>query len=536
MIKRSLALILTILVLATSFAGCGIGASSGPQGGTLNFNLGTEPPEMDPQLSTDTSSFMILNSTIEGLVRYDKEGKPAEGAATKWEVSTDGKTYTFTMRADNKWSNGDPVTAADFVYGFTRALDPATASQYAYILYDIKNAQKINEGTVAVTELGVKAVGTDKLVIELERPTPYFLSIAAFGTALPCNQKFFEANKDTYGAEAATLLYNGPFTISEWVHEDHMVLTKNPTYWNAKSIALDKIQVFMIADAATSKIKFFNKELDISGVAGVDMQEYIDKGYKLSDYSDGSTFYLEFNTADKLMGNAKIRQAFSYAVDRKTYVEKVMKDHSIPALSLVPPILPGKKDSFRKEVGDLLKDNDPAAAKKLLEEGLAEAGVAAADAKFTIIMDDGDLNKTRGAALQEMWKQNLGVNVEFQQMPFKARLQKMTDKDFQIVFAGWGPDYNDPMTFLDMFLTGNGNNHTGYSSAAYDKLINDAKIEADSSKRMDMLIAAEKMLMADMPIAPIYFRIRTWTAQTGIEGVVRRAIGGDPDFYWTTKK
>ena len=536
MLKRSLALILTILLLATSFAGCGIGASSGPQGGTLNFNLGSEPPEMDPQLSTDTSSFMILNSTIEGLVRYDKEGMPTAGAATKWVLSADGKTYTFTMRANNKWSNGDPVTAADFVYGLTRALDPATASQYAYILYDIKNAQKINEGKVAVTELGVKAVGTDKLVIELERPTPYFLSIAAFGTALPCNQKFFEANKDTYGAEAATLIYNGPFTISEWVHEDHMVLTKNPNYWNAKAIALDKVQVFMIADAATTKIKFFNKELDISGVAGVDMQEFIDKGYKLADYSDGSTFYLEFNTVDKFMSNAKIRQAFSYAVDRKAYVTKVMKDHSIPALGLVPPILPGKNGSFRKEVGDLIKDNDPTEAKKLLAEGLAEVGVAAADAKFMIIMDDGDLMKTRGAALQEMWKQNLGVDVEFQQMPFKARLQKMTDKDFQIVFAGWGPDYNDPMTFLDMFLTGNGNNHTSYSSAAYDKLINDAKVEADSGKRMDMLVAAEKMLMADMPIAPIYFRMRTWTTQTGIEGVVRRAIGGDPDFYWATKK
>jgi len=236
------------------------------------------------------------------------------------------------------------------------------------------------------------------------------------------------------------------------------------------------------------------------------------------------------------MANKKIRQAFSYAIDRTSYIKNVMKDHSSPALAYVVPILPGKTDSFRSEVGDLIKDNAPEEAKKLLEEGLAEVGVSLADAKFSIIMDDGDVNKIRGAALQDMWRTNLGIEVEFQQMPFKARLQKMTDKDFQIVFAGWGPDYNDPMTFLDLFLSGGGNNHTYYSSADFDKLIMDAKVEADPSKRMDMLYAAEKLLMEDMPIAPVYFRMRTWTAQEGIEGVVRRAIGGDPDFYWTTKK
>jgi len=535
MLKRTLALVLTVLVLATSFAGCGTTVASGPKGGTLNFNLGSEPPEMDPQITTDTSSFMILNATIEGLVRYDKEGKYTAGAATKWDISADGLTYTFTMRKNNKWSNGDPVTAADFEYGLKRALNPETASQYAYILYDIKNAQAVNEGTMSVDEVGVKADG-EKLTVTLERPTPYFLSIAAFGTALPCNQKFFEANKENYGAEATSLIYNGPFTIKEWAHEDHMVLEKNPNYWNKNAIALDKLQVYMIADAATAKVKFYNKELDLIGVPGVDMQEFTDKGYKLSDYADGATFYLEFNTTDPLMSNKKIRQAFSYAIDRTAYVKDVMKDHSSPALGYTNPVLPGKTDFFRKEVGDLLKDNAPEEAKKLLEEGLAEAGVALADAKFSIILDDGDLNKTRGAALQEMWKKNLGVDVVFEQMPFKARLQKMTDKDFQIVFAGWGPDYNDPMTFLDVFLSGGGNNHTYFANEAYDKLINDAKVEADPAKRMDMLYAAEKMLMDEMPIAPVYFRMRTWTAQEGIEGVVRRAIGGDPDFYWTTKK
>ena len=535
MLKRTLALVLTVLVLATSFAGCGGTAAGGAKGGTLNINLGGEPPEMDPQLSTDTNSFMLLNAIMEGLVRYDKDGGVMAGAAEKWEMSTDGLTYTFTIRKNNKWSNGDPVTAEDFVYGLQRALDPATASQYAYILYDIKNAVGVNDGSMTIDQLGVRADG-DKVIIEVERPTPYFLSIMAFGTAMPANKKFFEANKENYGAEATSLIYNGPFVMKEWVHEDHILLEKNPNYWNKNAIALDQVMVYMIADAATSKVKFFNKELDMTGVAGVDYAEFESKGYKLADYADGATFYLEFNTTDPLMSNKKIRQAFSYALDRGAYITQVMKDHSAPALAYVNPTMPGKAKSFRDEVGDLIKDNAPEEAKKLLDEGLAEVGVALADAKFSMILDESDLNKTRGAALQDMWKKNLGIDVTIELMPFKSRLQKMTDKDFQVVFAGWGPDYNDPMTFLDVFLTGGGNNHTYYSSEAFDKLINDAKVEVDTAKRMDMLYEAEKILLEDMPIAPVYFRQRTWTAQEGIEGVVRRAIGGDPDLYWTTKK
>jgi oligopeptide transport system substrate-binding protein len=534
MLKRTLALVLTVLVLATSFAGCGTTAG-GAKGGTLNINLGGEPPEMDPQLSTDTNSFMLLNAIMEGLVRYDKDGGIMAGAADKWEVSADGLTYTFTIRKNNKWSNGDPVTAEDFVFGLQRALDPATASQYAYILYDIKNAMGVNDGSMTIDQLGVRADG-DKVIIEVERPTPYFLSIMAFGTSMPANKKFFEENKENYGAEASSLLYNGPFIMKEWVHEDHILLEKNPNYWNKNAIALDQVMVYMIADSATSKVKFFNKELDITGVAGVDFAEFESKGYTLMDYPDGATFYLEFNTTDPLMSNKKIRQAFSFALDRGAYITQVMKDRSAPALAYVNPTMPGKEKSFREELGDLIKDNAPEEAKKLLDEGLAEVGVALADAKFSMILDEGDLNKTRGAALQDMWKRNLGVDVTIEQMPFKSRLQKMTDKDFQMVFAGWGPDYNDPMTFLDVFLTGGGNNHTYYSSEAFDKLINDAKVEVDEGKRMDMLYEAEKILLEDMPIAPVYFRQRTWTHQEGIEGVVRRAIGGDPDLYWTTKK
>lgn len=561
MLKRTLAILLTVFVLGATLAGCAAAPATpdeaanetpaateepaaeepaatpepAPAGGIFNFNLGSEPPELDPQLSTDVSSFTILNATMEGLVRFDKDGSYMPGAATEWIVSEDGTTYTFTLRQENYWSNGTPVTAADFVFALQRAVDPVTASQYAYILYDIKNAKAVNEGTMTVDQLGVRAEGDYTLVIELEQPTAYFLSIAAFGTALPTNQAFFEANAEAYASSIDTLIFNGPFLISEWVHESHMTLTKNPNYWNADAISLEQINVFMIADAATAKVKFFNKELDMINVPGADIMEFTDRGFTLQEYADGATFYLQFNNTDPIFINENLRKAFSMALDRQSFITNVLKDKSIPAFGFVNPVLPGLERSFRDESGDHFSDNDVAEAKRLFDLGLSELGITADEATFSIIMDEGDIVRARGAALQEMWRAAFGVEVEVIQVPFAARLQMSTDGDFQMVLSGWGPDYNDPMTFMDLFVTDGGNNNARYSNPAFDKLIEDAKVEANPAVRMQMMLDAEKILMEDLPIAPLWFRVRTWAAHEGIEGVVRRAIGGNPDFYWATK-
>jgi oligopeptide transport system substrate-binding protein len=531
MLKKVI-LFTALLVAALLFVACPA-AQKGP-GVELNVNIGSEPPEMDPQITTDTVSIQIINMVFEGLVRYGKDGGYIPGMAEKWDVSPDGKTYTFTLRKGIKWSNGTPVTAADFEYGIKRALDPKTASQYAYILYDIKNAEKANAGEIDVDQVGVEASG-NKVVFTLERPLPYFLSILTFPTAMPCNQKFVESlGGSGYGADADKLIYNGPWTIKEWTHDDHVTLAKNPNYWNKKEIKLDTVNMAMISDSNTAIQMFFDGQFDIIGIVGTRKQDFVDKGYPINTYSDGACFYLEFNTTDKLLKNANIRKALSYAVDRKAFVTDVLKDASQPALAYVVPILPGSKGSFRSEVGDLIKDNDPAAAKAAWETGLKELGLSGKQ-KMSMLVDDSDRAKAMGAALQEMWRKNLGVDVVIEPLPFKARLQKMTDKDFQIVFAGWGPDYNDPMTFIDVFLSGSGNNHTYFANATYDDLVKKAKAEPNAETRMNYMKDAERLLMQEMPIAPIYFRYRWWTTQEGISGVVRRAIGGDPDLYWTTK-
>jgi oligopeptide transport system substrate-binding protein len=329
---------------------------------------------------------------------------------------------------------------------------------------------------------------------------------------------------EKYGAEAANLLYNGPFIMESWVHEQNVVLKKNPNYWNASKITIQEVQYDMITDTQASFTKFLAGDYDVTGLGKSDYWIQSEAaGFETKTFSDGATFYLEFNLKDPSMANKKIRQALCYALDRKSYISKIMKDKSIPALAFVNPEIRGAtKTSYREEAGDLIKDNQSEEAKKLYAEGLAELGVD--KISVSIISDDSDLAKSRAEAMAESMKKNLGIEISVDSMPFKSRLEKMSNGEFQMVYAGWGPDYNDPMTFLDMFETGNGNNHTSYSSAEYDKLLADARKTMDNKKRYEIYKQMEKLLLTDMPIAPIFFRIRAYTTRPEVKGITRSAF------------
>jgi oligopeptide transport system substrate-binding protein len=315
-----------------------------------------------------------------------------------------------------------------------------------------------------------------------------------------------------------------------------MILAKNPAYHNAKEIKLDTITCFMISDSNTSVTMFYNKELDQIGIPGPRVQEFKDKGYKVDVYTDCAVFYIEMSEMNPVLKNINIRKAINAALDRDSFVKNVLKTSSLPAMGFVSPAVNGLKKYFRDEVpANYYKDNDAAGAKTLLAQGLKELGLDALPA-LNMISDDTDRAKLYAAAIQDMLKKNLGAEVVVNPMPFKARLQKMSSKDYDLVMAGWGPDYNDPMTFLDMWVTDGGNNHTSYSSATYDDLIKKAKAEPKADVRMKYLVEAEKVLMGDMPIAPIYWRFNPWTAQSNISGIIRRGVGPDPDLYWTVKK
>jgi oligopeptide transport system substrate-binding protein len=321
------------------------------------------------------------------------------------------------------------------------------------------------------------------------------------------------------------MIYNGAYTITKWEHEVTLVMEKNQNYYAKDAIKITKVTGVIIKDTQASFTSFLNGDLDMVGLAD---SNYISqseaKGFKTMSYGDGATFYLEFNLKRKELQNLKIRQAISMALNRTDFVQKIMKNNSLPALSFTSPAIrgvdPGK--SFQSTIGNVLKDNNSADAKVLYAEGLKELGVTSIS--MGIIGDDTDRAVMFSNAIATYLKNNLGIVLKVESMPFKSRLQRMTEKNFDVVFAGWGPDYNEPMTFLDMFTTGNGNNHTSYADPAYDALVKKAQTTVDEKARFAIYTEMEKKLLADLPIAPVYFRMRDYTMKPALKGVVRSAF------------
>ncbi|KPU27002.1 peptide ABC transporter substrate-binding protein [Caloranaerobacter sp. TR13] len=505
----------------------------------LRINLGTEPPDLDPQTSTDTVSFVLLNATLEGLVRLNPDGSVGKGLAESWTVSDDGKTYTFKLR-DAKWSDGDPITAYDFEFAWKRAIDPKTASSYAYQFYGIKNAYAFNTGEITdPNEVGIKALDEKTLQVELERPMSYFLSLTSFITYLPAKKAAIEKWGDAYASEADKMVFSGPFMITEWNHEQKIVLEKNPTYWDADSVKLQRIEADMINDTNTPINLYETGELDMTGVPAEFLDNYKDSP-EFGRMAEAVTFYLEFNCKDKFFSNKKIRKAFSLAINRDAYVNGVLANGSIPAYGFVPGGIPGKAGGeFRKQNGDLIYDagtKGQAAideANKLLEEGLKEVGATKEELAKSVsyLTGDSDLARKLAQALQQMWKNNLGIEVPIESVSFKIRLQKMDQGDYTIVGAGWGADYNDPMTFMDMWVTDGGNNDAFWSNAKYDELIEKA-VNSTGDERMEYMLEAEKLLMEEMPISPTYFRARNFLQKPYVKGIARFPVGVSTEYKW----
>lgn len=501
-----------------------------------------EPPEMNSILMTDVVCLNLYRHISEGLVRLGQNNNErTPGMAASWDISADGLTYTFHLR-DAKWSNGDAVTANDYAFAWKTLLKKETAAPYSYFGWLIKGGKAYNEGTGKVEDLGIEVKDDKTLVVTLEQPTAYFLDICSFGVMSPVNEKFYNTvGADKYGKDADKLLYCGPFVIEKWEHEVGLTLKKNETYFNAAEIKIAGIDMRIVKDSETALNMFLAGDLDIVGVRGAQIKTVEDAGFAIQHYGDGATFYVEFNSLPKIgdainpVSNKYIRQALSYALDRKGYVSTVLKNATLPATSFTTPEIAGKtKGTFPEDVGMLVKDNDATAAKEAWAKGVAELealGLKAADIKISMLSDDTDVAKETAAFYKECWTRNLGIDVEVQIMPFKSRLELTQGHNFMMSSSGWGPDYNDPMTFLDMFETGNGNNHTSYSSAAYDDLLAQVRKEPDLGKKYDIYYQLEKMLMDDMPIAPIYWRVKDFTTVSELKGVVRNALQ-DTCFVW----
>ncbi|MFD1989494.1 ABC transporter substrate-binding protein [Paenibacillus nicotianae] len=539
--KRKSWLVLMALVMAfgTLLAACGSGSSntgtSGESGdGTtaaaqdLHINMSAEPPTFDPAQAKDSQTNTALKLMYEGLTRMGADGNPVPGVAEKWDISEDGLKYTFHLRDNAQWSNGEPVTASDFAYAWERVLSPKTtpASEYAYQLYYIKNGQEFNEGKVKdFADVGVKVVDDKTLEVTLANPTPYWLGLTSFYTYYPVNKKNVEANPQ-WASKADTMITNGAFNLTTWTTGQELAWTKNAKYWDASSIKLNTITSSLVNSGATEFSSYQSGQLDYAGAPTGEIptdqipaakQQYPDQ---FQAKGIASTYYYLFNVKEKPFNNLKIRQAFSMAINRQAIVDNVTLGGQIPAYGYVPPGIKGNNEEFRTEYKDSYFTEDLAKAKQLLAEGMKEEGYTTLP-EITLIYNSSEAHQKIALAIADMWKNNLGISVKTQNQEWSVFLDNRQSGNYQIARAGWSADYNDPMTFMDMWMTGNGNNDAKYSNPEYDKLLKDAQATQDNAKRMDDMSKAEKILVQDdMAMMPIYYYTSVSLVKPNLKGIV----------------
>ncbi|MEN9529038.1 MAG: hypothetical protein RI932_911, partial [Pseudomonadota bacterium] len=420
------------------------------------LNMGDEPPSMDPNKGVDSVSYFWLGHLFEGLMTTDKNGNIVPGAASNVAVSDSGKTYTFTIRPNAKWHDGKKVTAKDFEYAFHRLVDPAFASEYAFIAEtaQIANAADIIKKKKPVTELGAKAVNDTTFVVKLENPVAFFKSLMAFQAFFPVRKDIVEKHGDKFATNVDTIIGNGPFKLVSWKKETSMRMEKASTYWNSAAIKLRAIEApVMLKDVGAAFNNFRTGGLDMTGLDKERLETAQRERLQVKTYADGGVFFLEMNQrAGKLFENKKLRQALRTAISRREYISKVTGvPGDKPAFGLVPDYMPGVNRTYRQEASLTYRDGDIVGAKKLIKEYLAETKQSKVP-PFSILAGDSPNAKKESEYLQALLKNVFGTEVKIDSVPFKTRLQKQRDGQFDIVSAGWGPDYLDAMTFMDLFM------------------------------------------------------------------------------------
>ena len=506
-----------------------------PDSDMITINLQQEPPELNSMLTTDTASAVVLRETMSGLTKLDKDDKPVPDMATSWKVSDDKLTYTFELRKDAKWSNGDPVTANDFAFAWKTAMDPKTASQYGFIIADnIKGGDAFSTGKGSADQLGIKVVNDYELQVTLAKPIPYFLNLCAFQTYLPVNQKAYEKiGADKYAKDTDKIVTNGAYKISAWQHDNSITLEKNADYWDAANMGIPKIKMVMIADANTAMNALKAGQLDYTTLNADQIKMMKAQGQPTAAYVDDGIWYVQYNFKRKPFNNVKVREAFGLALDQNTFVKSVRADGSVAPTGIVPSGISGANGKLYTEAqGNIVPAYDAAKAKQLLNEGLKELGMTASQLKLTFLSSNATQAQKDAAYMQEQWKKVLGVSVDVKPLAFKARVDAMNKNDFDFVYAGWAPDYNDAMTFLDLFTTNNGNNYGKYSSTEYDDLIAKAEKESDAAKRQDYMMQAEKLAVTkDFVVSPLYFSVITYTTSAKFTGGISSGFQTWPGNY-----
>lgn len=544
--KKGFALASSVTLLSSAFlAACSTGDEdtgssngSGSEGSAdeaqvLNLLDGSDIPTLNPTLATDSVSFNVLNNVNEGLYRMDENDEPTPGIAESHEVSEDGKTYTFKLREGATWSNGEPVTANDFEYAWKEVLNPDNASQYAYVMSVIEGAEAYNTGEGERDAVGVKAIDDQTLEVKLTAPADYFLGLTSFGVFMPKLESFDKEQGENFGTSAETTLYNGPFKLDSWEREQGWKMVKNEDYWDADTVKLEEINVKVVKEVSTGVNLYENGDVDRTGLTSELVAQYQDNE-DFSTVVEPTIFYLQFNTAVEALDNQKIRNAIDRAYDKAAISETLLANGSIPANFFVPKDFvtgPDGKD-FREGNGDIGGYNVEE-AQKLWEEGLKELGTDKVE--LELLNYDSESAKQIGEFIKGELEKNLpGMSVSIKQQPFNNKLDLENKGEFEFTFAGWGPDYQDPMTFVDLFVTDGPYNRGKWSNEEFDKLIADAKASTDSAERWKQLQDAEKIVLEESVISPVYQRGSARLTKPYVKGIVEHAFGADYSYKWAS--
>lgn len=517
---------LFLITLSISLAGCS--PSKPKKESELRLNMYCEPPSLDSRQATDSTSMNTLLMLFEGLTRIGFDHKPHPALAKKIRISQDQLTYVFKLRRAH-WSNGDLITADDFVYAWSKILDPSYPSLFAYKLYPILNAAEIKEGKLPLESLGVRALNPSTLEVTLKFPAPYFLELCAFPTYFPINKKNDLANPDWSFKGGEEYVCNGPFKLETWDHENEIVVKKNPHYWDASSVILETIRLAMINDTATEFYMFEMGELDWSGSPlsnlPTDFIPALKKENKLFNYPGAGIYFYKINTDHFPFGNKKIRKALGLAINRNALVEHVTQGGQMPAMGLIPP-MPGwnyPRCTF--------EDGNKGEAKRLFDEGLKEVGLTCET--FPAIKLSYNTNREHqmiAQAIQQQWKEVLGIVTELDNVEWGVYLSKINKQDYQIGRMGWLGDFHDPISFLTPYKFKDnpnvgGNNETGWEHPDYIAHLEAADIELDPIKRAKHLSLAEDILMDEMPIIPLYYINFAFLKKPYVKGVYLSALG-----------
>ena len=506
---------LLALMAALFLAGTGAAAE-----GEIVFNLAVEPQTIDPVRNNAVDGSNVIFNLFDGLVRIGFDDAPEPGCAERWEVSEDGMTWTFHLRKGLKWSDGKPLTAEDFRYGLLRLLDARNASPNAYMAYFLKNGEAFFNGKAGSEDVGIDVPDDATLRLRLENPAPLMLDCLSFYAFAPARADVVEQDPRGWATKPESLVCNGPFVLSEWKHNSELTLTKNPNYWDADNVKIDKVRMVMITDSNTALAAFKAGKVDLLDRIPPQMTPQLIQSGEAKVAPALGTAFCVFNVARAPFDDPRVRKAFTLAIDRRTMVEKVTLGGQKPAVAFIPYGIPGAGSDrdFRAEGGTFLPERaDPEAAKKLLAEAGYPDGKGFPKVAYKYNLSS--TNKAIAEALQAMWKQNLGVEVELANEEWKVFLNTREQGDFQIARHAYVTIFFDAGSLLEGWVTGSPKNVARYSDPEYDALIRDSLKQMDRSKRMEDMHSAEAILMRDLPVLPLYFYSTPYMQSARVKGI-----------------